>query len=117
MERRGAPRFRIKIAVDKMEETEIMLILDKDGDSFLYGEEGDISEKGVFVATENPLPVGKNVHLKFSLPDVIELIEAKGRVVWTGIGGPEKKMGMGIEILQMDQKSRTELKKFIRGEK
>jgi uncharacterized protein (TIGR02266 family) len=117
MERRGAPRFRVKMAVDKIEEAEITLLLDKDGDSFLYGEEGDISEKGIFVATENPLPVGKNVLLKFSLPDVIELIEAKGRVVWTGRGGPEKKMGMGIEILEMDQKGRGELKRFIRGEK
>lgn len=116
MERRGALRFRIKIAVDKIEKTEITLVLDKNGESFFYGEEGDISEKGVFVVTTSPLSVGKDVHLKFSLPDVIELIEAKGRVVWVGEGGPEKKMGMGIEIIQMDQKGRTELKRFLRGE-
>ncbi len=116
MERRGAPRFRVKIAVDKMEETEITLILDKNGESYLYEEEGDISEKGIFVATKTPLPVGKIVNLKFSFPDVIELIEAKGRVVWAGKGA-DKKMGMGIEILEMDSKGRTELKRCIKGER
>lgn len=115
MERRGAARFRVKVIVDRIEETEISLVLDKSGESFLYGEEGDISEKGIFIVTESPLPVGRNVLLRISLPDTVELIEAKGRVVWTGIGGPEKRGGMGVEIIQMSEKAREELRRFIRG--
>lgn len=59
-------------------------------DSFVSEYVTNISQGGVFIRSKNPLPVGTEVNLKFSiLTDDFEMIEGIGRVVRveaTGMG-------------------------------
>jgi uncharacterized protein (TIGR02266 family) len=62
----------------------------------------EISERGLFLATDNPPPVGALLHLKL-MSDDGESIEVEGTVVWSRRagerGGPP---GAGVELAELD---------------
>lgn len=114
-ERRRALRYKVKVILDKVREGSIVLILGYgEGEGYVYDFEGDVSEKGIFVATDSPLNKGEEVEVLLSIPESVEVIRARGRVAWVGVGGPEGRKGMGIEIVEMEEKDRNEFNSFLK---
>lgn len=75
----------------------------------------DLSEGGIFVPTEEPLPPGTYLALEFTVPTSLQPVNIVGRVAWSGEASKGK--GMGIEFYDVDPHSRLELLRFTqRGE-
>lgn len=58
----------------------------------------DINEGGLFIETEEPLPLDTPIHLQFRLPGSTEPVRAVGRVVWTSPPETQGRVGMGVEF-------------------
>ena len=69
----------------------------------LSGRITDISGTGVFLATRQFLPLGKQVHLEFSLDT--GSVEAVGEVRWVARGQQPVESGMGIRFLRLSSAS------------
>jgi uncharacterized protein (TIGR02266 family) len=68
---------------------------------------GNISEGGIFVATERPLPAGTALHLWISAPE--GAVKMAGRVAWARpASSPNGPAGMGVrfEDLSLEQRER-----------
>jgi uncharacterized protein (TIGR02266 family) len=70
----------------------------------------DISEGGIFIDTIAPLPADTMVIVSFYIPDAnpASPITGSGKVVWA-----QETVGMGIEFVNLDEKIRERLKKFL----
>jgi uncharacterized protein (TIGR02266 family) len=70
----------------------------------------DISERGIFVDTPNPLPVGSPVTLSFLLTNTPgeKPIAVGGTVAWR-----QETVGMGIEFVQLNEDNRAKITLFI----
>jgi hypothetical protein len=68
----------------------------------------DVSAGGLFVSTNNPLPVASAVRVVFSLAAGTPPLACNGRVV-TSMQG----MGMGIEFSSLAEEQRKSLEKFV----
>ena len=85
------------------------------GEHFLFASIANVSEMGIFVRSDAPLPVGTPVSLRFpggegerGLPAPLEL---DGIVVWVnplrlGAPGPNPGMGVRFEALRPEQRER-----------
>ena len=72
----------------------------------------DLSESGVFVHTEDPLPIGSNIELRFSVMlDEPVLFIGKGRVVRHQMG--DEPHGMGVEFTSLEDTARDVLGKIM----
>ena len=96
------PRYQVDIPVDY--ETR---------DLFLGSRVTNLSRGGLFIRTENPLPVQTEVQLSLHLPEHDGIIQARGRVVWN-YDVPRNSFhvvsGMGIKFIDLtaDQRDRLE---------
>ena len=70
----------------------------------------DLSEKGAFVGTDNPLAPGSELDFRFDLPDsqAGEVISGRARVQWI-----EPMVGMGIEFESLSQAQQDRLRFFV----
>jgi type IV pilus assembly protein PilZ len=84
------------------------------GDRLLSDFARNISEGGLFIATESALPVSTVISLEFRLPGNQEPIVVNGRVVWTVNGGPEQPSGMGIEFENLDDSALRRIRQLMR---
>jgi uncharacterized protein (TIGR02266 family) len=84
------------------------------GDRILSDFARNISEGGLFIATETTLPVSTVISLQFRLPASQEPIVVSGRVVWTVNGGTEQPSGMGIEFENLDDSARRRIRQLMR---
>ncbi len=75
----------------------------------------NLSETGLFLATDQPLPTNRNLTVRFALQVGAEPIAATCRVVWTNAGGEEQRYfrGMGLQFLQLRPAARAELQTFL----
>lgn len=74
----------------------------------------DLSESGVFVHTDDPLPIGSDIELRFTAfaePGHPVLFEAKGRVVRHAVEG--EPTGMGVEFVELADTARDVLHKIM----
>lgn len=98
-EKRSSRRVPVNINVDCRSEG-----------NFLFERASDISEHGIFIRTEKPLPLGTKIQLQFHLPEISEKIRVTGEVVW--INKPREKpgevnnAGMGIRFLELSDLDR-----------
>ncbi len=86
-------------------------------DTFLFEYTSNMSHGGIFLATRNPLPVGTQLSLRFTLPDSKRSIEANGLVVWVNEykpGGDNLNPGMGIEFVDLKDKDREGIARLIK---
>ena len=67
----------------------------------------DISIGGVFIETDQKLPVGKRMMLKFSLPNHTKPFTLKGKIAWSS---PK---GFGLKFREMTHQQGDELKTFV----
>jgi type IV pilus assembly protein PilZ len=104
--RREADRFAVAWSVDC--ETE---------DTFLYAYIRNISELGIFVATREPLSVGTNVTLRFSVPGANDAFALTGVVQWINpvrLFTDNRNPGMGIRFVDLQLEDRERLVEMIR---
>ena len=70
----------------------------------------NISSSGAFIRTEDPLPVGTKVNLRFTvIVDDLETIEGIGEVVRSSDDPP----GMGVVFTKLDSVSRVLIERLI----
>ena len=84
--------------------------------NFYVGFTGNISEGGLFLATEALLDIGDVVNLRFKLPNSSEEIKVDGEVRWVrdvSASGPGMPAGMGIKFISLDAKSRKIIDAFV----
>ncbi len=75
----------------------------------------NISKGGLFIKSENPLPPGTPLKITFSVPGKDVPIELGGVVRWSvsPSSSPSVIPGMGIQITEIDDKSRKILDAFV----
>jgi uncharacterized protein (TIGR02266 family) len=100
------PRYQVDIPIDY--ETR---------DMFLGSRVTNISRGGLFIRTDNPLPIQTEVDLAFHLPDDDGTIQARGRVVWN-YDVPRNSFhvvsGMGIKFIDLSAEQRARLETSLK---
>jgi len=85
--------------------------------AYLYDYSNDLSEGGIFVETESPSPPGTPLTLRFTLPDVDRVFEARGKVAWIHDGqgaiGKSVARGMGVEFVSVEEKDRKLIQEYV----
>ena len=83
---------------------------------FLAAYSKNISGGGVFIRTQQPLPLNQNVLLRFTLPGLSHRFEIHGVVVWANPASLKSSFpaGMGIKFLQYDAKEQQMIADFIK---
>ncbi len=103
IEKREDPRTLIKIKVN----------IEGEG-AYLYDYSRDMSEGGVFICTDDPLPVGEKIKVKFILPELLEEIEAAGEVTWVNpAGSVDPPAGMGIKFIDLSPDRQAHIQDVI----
>ena len=106
LDRRRSGRFDVTWQVDC--ETE---------DTFLYACITDISEMGVFVRTDKPLPVGTHLVLRFAPSTAEEPFVLRGIVQWLNPVRPlgeNLNPGMGIRFQSLSPDDRERIVEAVR---
>jgi type IV pilus assembly protein PilZ len=105
IERRQYERFETSISVDYT-----------DGDTFLFSYIQNISEMGIFIRYDEPLPIGTMLRLRFA-PDGQEPIELNGQVTWVNPlrpFGENLNPGMGVHFHDLDTEMRERIVSLVR---
>lgn len=104
-ERRKFPRVMVRALVDF-----------ESLNTYLYDYSTDLSEGGIFIETEKPLPPGTPLTLRFTLPGVDRVFEVKAKVAWLNEERSSRlPRGMGVQFESMDDADRKAIENYIRG--
>lgn len=103
--RRTFERFSTSISVDY-----------SNGDNFLFSYIQNISEMGIFVRSEDPLPIGARLTLRFAPKDGPEKLELEGEVVWINPVriGDNPNPGMGVRFISLEPGEREAVVELVR---
>lgn len=83
-------------------------------EDFINEYVANISKSGAFVVSDNPLPKGSKVKLRFTVMlDKIETIEGEGEVVRVVKPSGKQKGGMGIVFTKLTQYSKDLIEQII----
>ncbi|HLK39358.1 MAG TPA: PilZ domain-containing protein [Polyangiaceae bacterium] len=83
-------------------------------DAFIQEYVTNISRTGVFIKSQQPLPIGTRVNLRFTvIMDDIETIEGVGEVVRVERDPP----GMGVVFVELSAYSKDLIEKLLVGPK
>jgi uncharacterized protein (TIGR02266 family) len=90
-------------------------------DTYFYDYSNNLSEGGIYIATDRILPVGTPITLRFTLPNIDRVFQAEGNVAWiydpkTSDEGPPSEVlgkGMGVQFSGMDEKDLELVKSYI----
>ena len=83
-------------------------------EEFLREYAMNVSARGAFIRTTDPLPVGTKVRLKFTvILDTFETIEGVGRVVHSIEPGQAEHPGIGVVFTSLTERSRDVLTKLF----
>lgn len=103
-ERREHERFDVSIEVDY-----------QDGDTFLFSYIQNISLMGIFIRSEDPLPLGTKLDLRFTHEG--HAISLTGEVMWVNPFRPDGdnlNPGMGVRFVELDPDDREKLVALVR---
>ena len=103
------------MTVDRRIETRQTVNLDfASVDQFINEYVSNISRSGVFIKSDDPLPVGTRVTLKFTvIMDDLETIEGVGEVVRTITKAPGVQPGMGVVFISLTGYSRQLVERIL----
>ena len=75
----------------------------------------NLSRSGVFIKSDDPLPIGTRVDLRFTVIfDELEIIEGVGEVVRrVEPGTPDQVAGMGVVFVELTQVSRELIERIL----
>lgn len=80
----------------------------------------NISNNGIFVSCNNPMPRGSEFEVTFQVPGEKGSVTALCVVRWSTVtaqeeGGPTAAQGMGLEFVKIARKDKKTIEKYIRG--
>lgn len=80
----------------------------------------NVSENGMYVNTERPLPIGTAATLRFALPNLDWVFEVKAKITWVVNYTMEQKLdgnkdGFGMKFLSMDDQDSDKLKTYFKN--
>ena len=104
-ESRAHPRYQVTIPVDCSTQG-----------LFISNHVSNISRGGLFIRSEQPLPLNAEVSLEIRLPATGGCIRAKGRVVWNydmARGTSRILPGSGIRFVDMSATDRAALEAYL----
>lgn len=104
-ERREHRRYPSSIAVDYA-----------DGDTFLFAYLQNISEMGIFIRAEEPLPLGTRLRMRFQ-DEGGEPFVLRGEVAWINpyrAGGENLNPGMGVRFVDLTPERRERVVALVR---
>ena len=103
------------MTVDRRIETRQTVNLDfASVDEFINEYVSNISRSGVFIKSDDPLPIGTRVTLKFTvIMDDLETIEGVGEVVRTINRAPGVQAGMGVVFISLTGYSRQLVERIL----
>jgi type IV pilus assembly protein PilZ len=83
---------------------------------FLAAYSRNISGGGIFIRTQQPLPLNQKVLVRFTLPGVEHRFEVHGVVVWANAASVRSSLpaGMGIKFLVFDASQQKMIADFIK---
>lgn len=93
-EKRSAPRVEYEVEVDYRSE-----------DNFYTGFIKNISSGGLFLYTHEPLPIGSEINVRFTIPNFPQPIVARALVRWIRPYRQDTQdsvPGMGVQFLSID---------------
>jgi type IV pilus assembly protein PilZ len=105
IERRLYERFDTSISVDY-----------SSGDTFLFSYIQNISEMGIFIRSDTPLPIGTTLELRFA-PDGQAAMEVIGEVTWINPYRPfgdNLNPGMGVRFRDLSPDLRERIVALVR---
>ena len=91
-------------------------IIFKEYASFIKVYMPNIVNGGLFIRTDNPLPLETHVLLRMRLPEEATDMEVRGVVVWSFVKGGKKASlprGMGIQFIDMRPEHADKIKKIV----
>jgi uncharacterized protein (TIGR02266 family) len=74
----------------------------------------NINEGGIFVETDEAIPLEEKVELKLRLPGSPEVVHARGRVVRVEPASETSAAGIAIEFDQLDSAARDAINRAVR---
>ncbi len=80
------------------------------------GHSSDLGGGGVRLATDEDLPLGSTLILRFSIPTVPREIVAKGRIVLSFYNAEDNRFFHGIAFTSIDPRDQEEIVKYVSGE-
>lgn len=92
-DQRKAPRVDYEVEVDVASE-----------DNFFTGFIQNISSGGLFIHTHDPLPIGRELNVRFTVPTIPGPITARAVVRWVrpyASHAPDSVPGMGVQFLDI----------------
>lgn len=104
-DRRRHRRYEVSLSVDY-----------SDGDHFLFAYIENISEMGIFIRTDDPLPVGTQLAVRFT-PEGSAPLELEGEVVWVNPvrhDGQDLNPGMGVRFHDLSPAQRERVVDAVR---
>lgn len=89
-------------------------VLYRESGAFIKSHTLNVSNGGLFLKTENPLPINSVVTLRMKLPGETEPMEIQGCVVWSNPKGKDNAFpsGMGIQFIGMNSERRIKIDVF-----
>ncbi len=105
IERRQFERYETSISVDY-----------SNGETFLFSYIQNISEMGIFIRSDEPLPIGTRLQLKFT-PEGQDSIELDGEVTWVNPFRPfgdNLNPGMGVHFSDLNAEMRERIVSLVR---
>jgi uncharacterized protein (TIGR02266 family) len=81
--------------------------------NFFSGFSSNISDGGLFIATEVDLPLGTEVDLRFTLPDG-NAVASTGVVCWRRPPNPDLPTGLGLQFGHLTQTARDAVARFMK---
>jgi len=100
--RRRLPRIRLDADIDLHSIS-----------NFFIGHSENISDGGVFVATDREVAIGTEVELAFTLPDGVE-IRGRGQVRWARPTAAGAVAGLGVQFIELTGAAQDAVQNFVR---
>jgi uncharacterized protein (TIGR02266 family) len=93
--------------------TELTIDVTLEGDNnFFVGASENISEGGLFVATDVLAEVGARVSMDFGLPGLERRVACEGEVVWVR-GAGRLPAGIGLRFVGLSREDAVEIRRFV----
>lgn len=75
----------------------------------------NISGGGIFIRTQRPLSLNREMQLRFTLPGLSRTFVVRGLVVWANPSPSRSSFppGMGIKFMELDPEAKTIIAQFV----
>jgi uncharacterized protein (TIGR02266 family) len=79
---------------------------------------GNVSSGGIFLITQEPIALGTNLKISFTLPGDDRPIEAMGQVIWqrNERSAPDRQPGMGVQFMAIGREDQERIRDFVHAQ-